>query len=455
MTSINRITKGLDLPLEGVPRQAISAGPPIRHVALVGDDYVEMTPTMAVAEGDRVRLGQVVFTDKRTPGVQYTAPAAGIVTALHRGAKRKFESLVIEIDGDAEETFTAYRDHNLAQLDRRTVCEQLIASGLWTALRTRPYSRAPAIDAVPHAVFVTAIDTNPLAADPAVVLAERSAEFIAGLEVLSTLTEGKLYVCYKAGSEIPGDGKTPAEFHAFEGPHPAGLAGTHIHLLEPVSGSRSVWYIGYQDVAAVGHLFITGRLLTERIVSLAGPVVSQPRLLRTRLGASLAELAEGQFERPPGKEVRVISGSVLAGRRSQAPVDFLGRHHHQVTALAEGGARDFLGWMKPGGNKFSVRRAFAAAWSGGASRRFALDTSTEGSPRAMIPIGMYEQVMPLDIIATPLLKSLITADTEFAQQLGALELDEEDLALCTFVCPGKYEYGPMLRKCLNLIEHEG
>jgi len=455
MTSLSRITKGLDLPIQGAPEQSISDGPPVKHVALVADDYIEMKPTMVVGEGDRVRLGQVVFTDKKTPGVQYTAPAAGTVTAINRGAKRKFESLVIEIDGDLQESFTAYPDYNLAQLDRRTVCEQLIASGLWTALRTRPYSRVPALDAVPHAVFVTAIDTNPLAADPAVVLASRQAEFIAGLEVLSTLTEEKLYVCRQAGAEIPGEGKTPAEFHAFEGPHPAGLPGTHIHLLEPVGQSRTVWYIGYQDVVAVGHLFHTGQLLTERIVSLAGPVVSQPRLVRTRLGASLAELTEGQFQRPLGKEVRVISGSVLAGRRSRVPVSFLGRYHNQVSILAEGGARVFLGWVKPGGNKFSVRRVFSSAWGGGLSQRFALDTSTEGSPRAMVPIGMYEQMMPMDIIATPLLKALITGDTEYAQQLGVLELDEEDLALCTFVCPGKYEYGPLLRKSLTRIEHEG
>ncbi len=454
MTSLSRITKGLDLPIQGAPDQSISAGPPVKHVALLADDYVQMKPTMAVAEGDRVRLGQVVFTDKKTPGVQYTAPAAGTVTAINRGAKRKFESLVIEIDGDEQETFTAYSDDNLARLDRRAVCEQLIASGLWTALRTRPYSRVPALDAVPHAVFVTAIDTNPLAADPAIVLAERPAEFIAGLEVLSTLAEEKVYVCRQAGAEIPGEGKTPTEFHAFEGPHPAGLPGTHIHLLDPVGQSRSVWYIGYQDVVAVGQLFNTGQLLTERIVSLAGPVVAQPRLVRSQLGASLSELSLGQFERPGGGEVRVISGSVLAGRRSRVPVDFLGRYHNQVSIVAEGGHRDFLGWMKPGSDKFSVRRVFSSAWGGG-SQRFAFDTSTEGSPRAMVPIGMFEQVMPLDIIATPLLKALITGDTEYAQQLGVLELDEEDLALCTFVCPGKHEYGPLLRESLTRIEVEG
>jgi Na+-transporting NADH:ubiquinone oxidoreductase subunit A len=455
MTSLSRITKGLDLPIQGAPDQVISAGPPVKHVALVADDYVQMKPTMVVAEGDRVRLGQVVFIDKKTPGVQYTAPAAGIVTAINRGAKRKFESLVIEIDGDEQETFSSYSDHNLAQLDRRVVCEQLISSGLWTALRTRPYSRVPSIDAMPSAVFVTAMDTNPLSADPAIVLQGHKADFISGLEVLSTLPEQKLYVCRQAGAEIPGEDKTSAEFHAFEGPHPAGLAGTHIHMLQPANQDRSVWTIGYQDVVAIGHLFNTGQLLTERIISLAGPVVSEPRLIRTQLGASLAELTQGQFARPMGREVRVISGSVLAGRRSRVPVDFLGRYHNQVSILAEGGQRDFLGWMKPGKDKFSVRRVFSSAWGGGPAQRFSFDTGTEGSPRAMVPIGMFEQVMPLDIIATPLLKALITGDTEYAQQLGVLELDEEDLALCTFVCPGKHEYGPLLRESLTRIEIEG
>lgn len=457
MTSVIRIEKGLDLPIAGEPEQSISAGPAIKHVALIGDDYIGMKPTMAVAEGDRVKLGQVVFTDKKTPGVQYTSPAAGVVKAVNRAAKRKFQSLVIEVDGDEQLTFDTFPDHNLAKLDRRQVCEQLVASGLWTALRTRPYSKVPALDAVPEAVFITAIDTNPLAADPAVVLENHQADFIAGLEVLSTLTEGHVQVCRKAGATIPGEGNTPAVFHAFDGPHPAGLPGTHIHFIRPVSLEKSVWYIGYQDVIAVGHLFLTGKIMTERIVSLAGPVVDQPRLVRTRLGASLSELTAGQFSVSDQNPVRIISGSVLSGRQSIEPVDYLGRYHNQVTILLEGGQREFLGWMMPGTDKFSIRRIFASAWSrvGGDEQRFAFSTSTEGSPRAIVPIGMYEDVMPLDIIATPLLKSLITKDTEAAQQLGALELDEEDLALCTYVCPGKHDFGPMLRENLNTIEHEG
>lgn len=466
MTSVTRITKGLDLPIAGEPAQTVSDGPNVQHVALLGDDYIGMKPTMAVAEGERVKLGQVVFTDKKTPGVQFTAPAAGTVTAINRGAKRKFESLVIEIDAKAEENgeqvaFETFPDHNLAKLDRRQVCEQLIASGLWTALRTRPFSKVPALDMVPETVFITAIDTNPLAPDPAVILEKYQGEFIAGLEVLSTLVDGHVHVCRKAGSSIPGEGKTPAIFHAFDGPHPAGLPGTHIHFLRPVSQDKSVWYIGYQDVVAVGHLFLTGKLWTERIVSLAGPAVAEPRLVRTRLGASLSELTAGQFSSSDQQAARIISGSVLSGRQCVEPIDYLGRYHNQISIIAEGGQRDFLGWAMPGNNKFSIRRVFASAWSPATSgspndeQRFAFDTSTEGSPRAIIPIGMFEDVMPLDIVATPLLKALITDDTEYAQQLGVLELDEEDLALCTYVCSGKHDYGPMLRKNLTTIEHEG
>jgi len=468
MTSITSITKGLDLPICGAPEQKVSDGPVVRHVALLGDDYIGMKPTMVVAEGDRVKLGQVVFTDKKTPGVLFTAPATGLVKAINRGAKRKFESLVIEVDDSKNddtsqrETFKTFPDHNLAKLDRREVCQQLVASGLWTALRTRPFSKVPALDMVPSALFITAIDTNPLAADPAVVLKNYSAQFIAGLEVLSTLTDGHAQVCRKAGANIPGEGTTPAIFHAFEGPHPAGLPGTHIHFLRPVSQDKSVWYIGYQDVVAVGHLFLTGKIWTERVVSLAGPVVAEPRLLRTRLGASLTELTANQFAVSDQQPARIISGSVLSGRRSVEPVDYLGRYHNQVSIIAEGGQRELFGWAMPGTDKFSIRRIFASAWTnstdGGSAdqtKKFAFNTSSEGSPRAIIPIGMYEDVMPLDIVATPLLKALVTDDTEYAQQLGVLELDEEDLALCTYVCSGKNDYGPMLRKSLTTIEREG
>ncbi|QDU56094.1 Na(+)-translocating NADH-quinone reductase subunit A [Aeoliella mucimassa] len=447
-----RITKGLDIPLAGEPKQQISDAVPATRVALLGDDYIGMKPTMLVAEGDTVKRGQVLFTDKKLPAVCYTAPAAGRVVAVSRGAKRKFLSVTIEIDGDESVDFKSYTDSNLTQLPAVEVREQLIASGLWTALRTRPFSKVPDPETSPYALFVTAIDTNPLAADPKIVISTREREFKAGLEALSTLTEGKTYLCKADGVSLPGDDLDCVESASFAGPHPAGLPGTHIHFLAPVNLERHAWYIGYQDVIAVGHLFLTGQLSNERVVALAGPAAKDPRLVRTQLGANMTDLTAGETT-DAEYGVRVISGSVLAGRKSVEPVDFLGRYDNAITLIAEGKQRELMGWSGPGFNKFSIKPIFASVLSAG--RRFAMTTSTEGSERAIVPLGSFEQVMPLDIIATPLLKSLVVDDTEQAQALGCLELDEEDLALCSFVDTGKHDFGPILRRNLTTIEQEG
>ncbi len=450
------IKQGLDLPITGEPTQTVDVGPSVTTVALVGDDYIGMKPAMAVAEGDAVKLGQLLYTDRKTSGVRYTSPGCGKVLAVNRGAKRAFQSIVIELDGDDEKTFRNYADVDLTTLTRDQVCENLVESGLWTALRTRPYAKVPAPKSVPDALFVTVMDTNPHAVDPPGVIAESAADFVFGLQCLRHLTDGAIFLCKAAGAEIPGDDLDFVSLAEFAGPHPAGLPGTHIHFLFPVCEKKTVWHVNYQDVIAVGRLFTTGRLSVERIISLAGPAVKNPRLLRTRIGASTQELTSGELKQG---ESRVVSGSVLSGRRAVAQYAYLGRYHLQVSALFEGREREFLGWHRPGLNKFSMKRVFASAFFGNGGRgnrgRFPLSTSTEGSRRAMVPIGMYEQVMPLDIIPTFLLRALIVGDSEQAQALGCLELDEEDLALCTFVCPGKYEYGPLLREILTRIEKEG
>lgn len=455
MTRSFEIKKGLDIPVAGAPRQVIEQGPAISRVALVADDYIGMKPTMEVAEGDSVQLGQMLFSDKKTQGVLYTSPGCGTVVAVNRGAKRAFQSVIIELSGDQQYQFKSFANDNLTQLPRETVVDNLVQSGLWPTLQTRPYSKVPSPESSPLAIFVTAIDTNPLAADPAVVLEQHPAEFAAGLQALSTLTDGETYLCKAAGVSLPGEDLGCVEVAEFSGPHPAGLVGTHIHLLCPVSMERTVWHIGYQDVVAVGHLMLTGQVMTDRVVAIGGPSATNPRLVRTRVGASLAELTAGEFSAPEGKEVRVVSGSLLSGRTAAEPTDYLGRRHTQVSLLEEGNHRDLLGWMLPGFDRYSIKRTYASSWLSSASRRWKFTTSTEGSHRAIVPMGMYERVMPLDIIPTPLLKSLCVQDTETSAMLGCLELDEEDLGLCTFVCPGKNDYGPMLRESLTTIEHEG
>lgn len=444
-----KIRKGLDLPITGSPNQSIEDGPNVRSVAVVGFDYHGMKPTMAVKEGDRVKIGQEIFSDKKTEGVIFTSPACGTVSAINRGAQRIFQSIVIDVDGDEAVEFAKHEVSSLAGLTQQQVRDQLVSSGLWTALRTRPYSKVPAPSTTPSSLFVTAMDTNPLAADPSVIIAAQGDDFANGLTILARLLDGKVFVCHEAGKDLPKGTGSNISYQVFSGVHPAGNAGTHIHHLDPVGPTKTVWTIGYQDVIAVGKLFTTGKLSVDRVVSLAGPQVEHPRLIRTRLGASLEELTAGQMK---AGENRVISGSVFGGRAGGTAIKFLGRYHTQVSVLEEGRERTPLHYLRPGFKNFSVLPIYISKLTGGI---FNFTTSTNGGERAMVPVGSYERVMPLDILPTQLLRSLIVGDTEVAQQLGCLELDEEDLALCTFVCPGKYEYGPILRNNLTRIEIEG
>lgn len=452
----HRITKGLDLPIAGDPQQAISPAPAIRHVALLGADYIGMKPKMTAAVGDRVKRGQLLFEDRKAPGVRFTAPAAGTVVAIHRGEKRVFLSLVIELDGQADGEqvqFETYRAGTTPdQLSADDVKALLLESGLWTAIRMRPFSRVPTPDGTPRAIFVTAVDTNPHAPDVGVVLQGKEDDFKRGLAVLAKLAP-KVYLCKSSKLGFVAAGLPNLQVEDFDGLHPAGNVGTHIHMLEPVDRARVVWHLGYQDVVAIGVLFATGQLDSRRVVAIAGPTVTRPRLVQTQLGASLDELTAGELA--PG-ENRVISGSVLSGRKAVGELEgYLGRHHIQVTALLEGRQRELLGWLAPGFGKFSILPVYFGFLGRLFGKKFSMTTTTNGSPRAMVPIGMYERVMPLDIHPTFLLRSLLVGDTDRAIQLGALELDEEDLALCTFVDPGKADYGVILRKNLSEIEKEG
>ncbi len=445
-----RIRKGLDLPISGVPEQHVTTGASIHHVAIVGDDYVGMRPAMLVQEGDRVIKGQALFEDKKNPGVMFTAPASGTVVAIHRGERRVLQSVVIQIEGDEKREFARFDAADLATLSHDAVQTQLLESGLWTALRTRPYSKTPVPGTVPAAIFVTAIDTNPLSADPQpLILAERKA-FDAGLTVLTRLTPGKVHVCQASGGKLGGHPQGQVAFNEFAGPHPAGLVGTHIHFLEPVSLTKQVWHLNYQDVIAIGKLFTTGELCAERIIAIGGPQATQPRLVRTLLGADLTALLAGEMKEG---ENRIISGSVLSGRHATGPMAWLGRFHLQVSVVLEGREKELFGWVLPGAEKYSVTRTTLGHFL--RRKLFNFSTSTNGGERAMVPIGNYERVMPLDILPTVLLRDLLAGDTDGAQALGCLELDEEDLALCTYVCPGKYEYGPVLREVLTRIEQEG
>ena len=456
-----RITRGLELPIAGEPTDSMEDARPVRHVALVAADYVGLRPTMHVAVGDAVARGQLLFEDKTLPGVRCTAPAAGTVRAVHRGARRALQSVVIEQsraerEGRAPEAadFRSWSGRHPSGMTETEVRDVLLESGQWTALRARPFGRVADPATRPHSIFVTAIDTNPLAPDVARILEGREGPFGRGLEALARLTAGPVFVCTGTNQRIdpPPTASNQIRHEVFDGVHPAGTVGVHIHTLDPVDRGKVVWHMGMQDVIATGRLFETGVLDVARIVSLGGPPVARPRLLRTRMGASAAELVDGEVD--GWAEHRIISGSVLSGRAAMGDVHgYLGRYHQQVSVLAEGREREFLGWLGPGFDTFSTIRTFASGLVPG--RRFAMTTSAHGSPRAIVPIGMYERVMPMDLLPTPMLRALVMHDVERAEELGCLELDEEDLALCTFVDPGKTDFGPHLRRVLDTLRTEG
>ncbi len=455
---IHKFRKGLDLPIQGSPRQTIEEAPVGESVAVIATDYVGLKARMEVQVGDTVERGQLLLEDRKNPGVLFTAPAAGTVKAINRGAKRALLSVVIDLS-DAEKagkgedehvTFESYSGKGADELSREDVAALLKESGEWSALRQRPFSTVPAVDSEPHALFINAMDTHPLAPDLDLVYAEHREAFDLGVTLLSKLTSGKTYLCSGGSSKVT-HGATPAQTEVFDGPHPAGTSGLHIHTLAPASAKRASWYIGLQDVVAIGKLFQTGKLFVERVYSLAGPVVKDPRVLRTRRGVSTDLLTEGQYK---DCEPRIVAGSVFGGRQATGDVTgYMGRFTNQVTVLAEGREREFLGWLGLGENRFSVIPAFFS--KAFPNKTFAFTTNNMGSHRAIVPIGMYEKVMPMDLMPTFLLRSLAVGDLERAIELGCLELDEEDLALCSFVCPGKNDYGPMLRSVLTTIEKEG
>jgi Na+-transporting NADH:ubiquinone oxidoreductase subunit A len=452
------IKKGLDLPITGQPTQEISENPTITKVALLGHDYPTMKPRMHVKVGDQVKRGQLLFEDRKAEGVHFTAPGAGEIVAIHRGEKRLFQSLVIALNesGDAkvedQATFEHYKGTDLADLKGQDVRALLSESGLWAALRVRPHGRIPAVNDKCHALFVTATDTNPLAPSVPAIVAGKEEFLKAGLNVVKTLSEGSTFLCVGPQWSTDVSDVSGVDVETFSGPHPAGLAGTHIHTLAAVSRGRQAFYLGVQDVIAIGELFATGVLNPARVISFAGPIVKQPRLVQMRLGASIEELTADGLEESP--EARIISGSVLFGRpATEEAFSFLNRYDQQVSVLAEDRERVLLGWLGLGFSQFSTIRAFASKWL--PKKEYAFTTNTNGSHRAMVPIGMFERVMPLDILPTFLLRSLLVEDVENAEKLGCLELTEEDLALCSFVSPGKEDYGVALRRVLTDIWREG
>ena len=450
---MRKIKKGLDIPISGSPEHNIADFKNPRSVGIIGKDYHGLKPTMLVKEGDEVKIGEPLFIDKKNPGVVFSSPGGGIVESINRGAKRALESVVIALSDKEEEiSFSSIKTDNLSNHNQDSIRENLVKSGLWTSFRTRPFSKIPTIDSEPSSIFINCMDTNPLSIDPELIILNSLENFELGLKAIQLLSNSPIHLCIKSSSNLKFKEDNNLFVHIFDGPHPSGLVGTHMHLISPATLKNINWHIDYSDIISIGFLFKEGKIPTNKTIGLSGPKVENPRAITTRIGACTDEICAGELAQ---SENRIVSGSLLNGREALGAHAYLGRYHNQICSIEEPNStdRELFDWALLGTKRFSKLGLFITSLL--RNKKFDIKSRMYGPDRAILPVGVYEEVFPFNLLITLLLRELAIGDTEELQSLGILELDEEDLALCSFVCPSKYDFGYLLRERLNTIEIEG
>lgn len=432
-----KIKKGLNLPISGKPSSVITDKPTVNSVSLLSNDFVGMKPTMLVKVGDSVKVGTKVFEDKKNPGIFFTSPAGGTISSINRGDKRKF--LSIEIDVDQNEEFISFDFEN----NKNSLKNLFIESGLWNIFRTRPFNRTPSVSSSPDSLFINCCDTNPLCIDPYDIIKDDSENFELGLNTLKTIFDCPIHLSYqndKFNTNVDG-----INYHQFCGPHPAGLVSTHISAIDPVNINKVAWAVGYQDIISIGHLISTHNIRTHKTISLSGPAVNEPSLIKARIGGNLDQMTAGKIK----ENSRVISGSIIYGHKSEGVMSYLGFYDNQISVIPDIANDIFMNWLMPGDKLHSKLNVFISAFK--KPQDFIFNTSVNGGNRAIVPISSYEEVVPMDILVTQLLKALVVSDIEMSVDLGMLELAPEDLALCSYVCPSKYDYSSILLDNLNKL----
>ncbi|RMF01601.1 MAG: Na(+)-translocating NADH-quinone reductase subunit A [Bacteroidetes bacterium] len=446
------LSKGFDINLEGEASGEVQEATGITRYAIQPPNFRGLQPIPKVVPeiGDSVKVGDVIFYDKKMPEIQFVAPVSGELIELNRGAKRAITELVILADKEQQ-----YKQFTPPSLDAPVaeLRKFLMESGGWSLLRQRPYNIVPAPQDVPRDIFISTFDTAPFAPDNNLIVAGREADFQAGLDVLQRLTEGKVYLGLDArGKEAPAAAFTQARGvvkHYFKGKHPAGNVGVHIHHIAPVSGTDKVWTLGVQEVITLGKLFTAGIFDTSRVVALAGAELKEPKYVRTYAGAHLGELLKDNLAHD---HVRIISGDVLSGEAKSAD-NYLNFYDDQVSVIEEGDYYELFGWLIPSKLRPSISNTYPNFLF--PDLKFRADTNTHGEKRAFVVTNDYEQVMPMDIYPQHLMKAILVNDIERMEGLGIHELVEEDVALCEFVCVSKQPLQQILRQGLDLMQEQG
>ena len=440
-----RLKRGLDIPLAGAAPAKIAETVAPDLVAVKPTDFKGLVPKMAVKEGDLVKAGQVLFVDKLRPEVRFCSPCSGSVQAVVRGDKRKLLAVVVKAGKEQESV--KFDTVDCAKLDKQAMTEALLERGLWPMIKQRPYGIVANPADSPKGIFISALNTAPLAPDAEFIMQGQMENLQKGIDALGRLTSGKVYLSCKAGSAF--ESLKGAEIYTFEGPHPAGNVGVQINHISPINKGEIVWTVDLVSLAAIGRCLATGVYDMTRLVAVTGPAANNPAYVKAVQGMSLAAVKKYAQD----GNVRYVSGDVLTGENVGAD-GYLGYFDSQVTLLEEGDYYELLGWLKPLRlKKFSFSHLYWS-WLAGKKKTYKLDTNTNGGPRAFVVSDVYGKVLPMDIYPVYLLKACLAKDIEKMENLGIYEVIEEDLALCEFVCPSKIEIQKIISDGIDLMLKE-
>lgn len=445
------IKNGALLPLGKDPEQAIYEIPPIQEFGIQMEDYNNFPTKPLIKEGDFVARGEPLCSHSKYPEILITSPRAGKVEKILYDQNLSLSSISLRASNGKDESinFPEYSDQDLKTLSQFEIKKLILESGLWPAFRTRPFSHIPSPKKSPRSIFITATPCYPGPIRPDLIIKEREKDFLTGLGLVAKLAEEKVFLCKTPQYKIQQTQIPKLEIIDFRGPSPSELPGTHIHFLDRIVGEKEVWHINFQEVIAIGHLFATGQIRFDRVVTLFGPDALRPRAIKTFYGAHLKEITRNEINSPLSE---VISGSLLNGKRYEANHQFLGRYHYQVSLLTPTDQKPHSIFSLQNDN-FSLRRSLYYKLFN--RNKFTFDSSSFGLEKSFYPSPLFQKIFPLKLEINLLLDSLVKQNVQKAIQLGILELDEEDLSLCTYICPAKINYAPLLRSLLNKITVEG
>ncbi|MDR3267737.1 MAG: Na(+)-translocating NADH-quinone reductase subunit A [Tannerella sp.] len=447
MANVIKIRKGLDINLKGKAVKTLMEVGTSASYAVVPDHYDGITPKVSVREGDKVKAGSALMTDKNFPEIKFVSPVSGTVTAVNRGEKRKLLSITVQPDAQIE--YEPLDIKPLSACTDREIKAILLNAGMWPYIKQRPYDRVARPDEMPRDIFITAYNSAPLAPDFDFIAAGEEDAFQVGVDALDRLTMGQVYVGVKKGAAVRPQGVETVEL---DGPHPVGNVGVMINRIKPVNKGEVVWTINAADVLYIGRLFLKGVTDFTRVVALTGSEMTERGYVKAIAGCTVDSLV-GRKVLDGGGHKRLISGNVLTGTKVSRE-DYLGAYDNQITAIPEGDdVNEFIGWLTPGFGKYSVSRSYLT-WLAGKAKEYIPDARIRGGKRAMIMSNEYDKVFPMDIFPEYLLKAIIAFDIDKMENLGIYEVAPEDFALCEFVDTSKIEIQQIVRNGLDLLYKE-